>query len=191
MNVPMKLLWKLLSINSIAILDVIVTIGLAVHLRAATYFTTLTNQYNIAPSDAHAMFLQAVDRYLLMASATGFVFASLLSLWLNFRLTHPITRITQAAKLIADGDYAQRVTTRGCSAAGSSIVDSNNLRVSKGPIPCKRCGFTMFDAIYCHATGINRPSCVFLAVLTQTDAVQTTFQASPIAWTQPTLKLTN
>ncbi len=114
MNVPMKLLWKLLSINSIAILIVILTIGLAVHLRAATYFTTLTNQYSIAPADAHAMFLQAVDRYLLMASATGFVFASLLSLWLNFRLTHPITRITQAAKLIADGDYAQRVTTRGC-----------------------------------------------------------------------------
>ncbi len=114
MNVPMKLLWKLLSINSMAILIVILTIGLAVHLRAATYFTTLTNQYNIAPADAHAMFLQAVDRYLLMASATGFVFASVLSLWLNFRLTRPITRITQAAKLIADGDYAQRVTTRGC-----------------------------------------------------------------------------
>ncbi len=114
MNVPMKLLWKLLSINSMAILIVILTIGLAVHLRAATYFTTLTKQYNIAPADAHAMFLQAVDRYLLMASVTGFVFASLLSLWLNFRLTRPISRITQAAALIARGDYAQRVTTRGC-----------------------------------------------------------------------------
>ncbi len=114
MNIPMKLLWKLLSINSMAIVIVILTIGLAVHLRAATYFTTLTRQYNIDPADAHAMFLQAVDRYLLMASVTGFVFATLLSLWLNFRLTRPITRITKAAALVADGDYAQRVTARGC-----------------------------------------------------------------------------
>ncbi len=114
MNAPKKLLWKLLTINSIAILIVILTIGLAVHLRAADYFTTLTKDYNIAPADAHAMFLRAVDRYLFIASLTGFVAASLLSLWLNFRLTRPITRITQSASLIADGDFAQRVSVRGC-----------------------------------------------------------------------------
>ena len=114
MRAPLKLLWKLLTINSMAITIVILTIGLAVHWRAADYFVTISEQYGIAPGDAHAMFLQAIDRYLLFASLTGFTVASIMSLWLNYRLTRPITNIQEAAALVADGDYSQRVTVRGC-----------------------------------------------------------------------------
>lgn len=114
MNAPLKLLWKLVTINSMAIIIVILTIGLAVHLLAADYFATLTETYGIAPGDAHAMFLQAIDRYLLLASLTGFAVASMMSLWLNYRLTRPVTNIQRAAVLVADGDYSQRITVRGC-----------------------------------------------------------------------------
>jgi two-component system sensor histidine kinase BaeS len=38
----------------------------------------------------------------------------LMSLWLNYRLTRPVTRIRQAAELIASGQYSQRVSVRGC-----------------------------------------------------------------------------
>jgi hypothetical protein len=55
-----------------SIVIVILTIGLAIHLLAADYFMTLSERFGIAPDDAHAMFLLAVDRYLLIASAIGF-----------------------------------------------------------------------------------------------------------------------
>lgn len=114
MIAPKRLLWKLLTINSLAVAVVIVTITLAFHLLAADYFKTLSKEYDITPDAAHSMFLEAVDRYLLLASLTGFVVAILLSLWLNYRLTRPISFIQQAARRIAQGEYDQRVSVKGC-----------------------------------------------------------------------------
>lgn len=51
-----------------------------IHLLAADYFMTLSERFRIAPDDAHVMFLLAVDRYLLIASAIGFLVAMLMSL---------------------------------------------------------------------------------------------------------------
>jgi signal transduction histidine kinase len=109
-----KLIWKLLAINCLALSMVLAAVWLSVHLLAANYFMTLVEEYDIAPSAAHAMFVQAVDRYLLLASVIGFFAAALLSLWLSFRQTRPISQITISARLIAAGNYDQRVTARGC-----------------------------------------------------------------------------
>lgn len=109
-----KLVWKLLAINCLALGIVLVVVWISVHLLAANYFMTLMADYDIKPSAAHAMFVQAVDRYLIFASIVGFLVASSLSLWLSFRQTRPISQITASARLIADGHYDQRVTARGC-----------------------------------------------------------------------------
>lgn len=109
-----KLIWKLLAINCLALGIVLAAVWLSIHLLAASYFMTLVQDYDIDPSVAHAMFLQAVDRYLLLASVIGFFAAALLSLWLSFRQTRPISQITESARLIAAGNYGQRVTARGC-----------------------------------------------------------------------------
>lgn len=109
-----RLVWKLLAINCLALGIVLADVWLSVHLLAANYFMTLVEDYDIAPSAAHAMFVQAVDRYLLLASVIGFFAAALLSLWLSLRQTRPISQITISARLIAAGNYDQRVTARGC-----------------------------------------------------------------------------
>jgi two-component system, OmpR family, sensor histidine kinase BaeS len=109
-----KLIWKLLAINCLALGIVLVVVWVSVHLLAAHYFMALVENYDISPSVAHAMFLQAVDRYLIVASVLGFVVAAPLSLWLSFRQTRPISQITCSARLIAAGNYDQRVTARGC-----------------------------------------------------------------------------
>lgn len=114
MHFSFRLIWKLLLINTLALVIVLGTIGAAVHLLAAQYFVTLMEKYNIAPETTNAMFLQAVDRYLLIASLVGFSVATALSFWLNSRQTEPISKITQSAKSIAEGGFSHRVATRGC-----------------------------------------------------------------------------
>lgn len=109
-----KLIWKLLAINCLALGIVLVVVWVSVHILASNYFMILMADYDIKPSAAHSMFLLAVDRYLIFASVAGFLVASLLSLWLSFRQTRPISQITTSARLIAAGHYDQRVTARGC-----------------------------------------------------------------------------
>lgn len=103
-----------MAINCLALGIVQIVVWVSVHLLAADYFMTLMADYDIKPSAAHAMFVQAVDRYLIYASVVGSLVASLLSLWLSFRQTRPISQITSSARLIAAGHYDQRVTARGC-----------------------------------------------------------------------------
>ena len=114
MHMPLRLLSKLLVINSFSLLIVLLTVGLAVHLLAADYFSTLMHDFNIAPEDAHSMFLRAVDRYLLFASVAGFAVATLLSIWLNYRLTSPVAEIIKSAQMISAGDFSRKVQTQGC-----------------------------------------------------------------------------
>lgn len=114
MHMPLRLFSKLLAINSFSLLIVLATVALAVHLLAADYFSTLMHEFSIAPEDAHSMFLRAVDRYLLLASAIGFTVASLMCIWLNYRLTSPIAVMMRSAQLISAGDFSLKVEARGC-----------------------------------------------------------------------------
>ncbi len=114
MHLPIRLIWKLLLINTLSLAIVLVSVAIAVHVLAAMYFSTLMEKYNVSPNDAHSMFLQAVNQYLLVASLFGFLVATALSLWLDYKVVSPISKITSSARLIASGNYSQRVETRAC-----------------------------------------------------------------------------
>lgn len=130
MHFPRRLFSKLLVINCLSLVIVLLTVGLGVHLLAADYFSTLMREFSIAPEAAHAVFLQAVDRYLLLASATGFGVASLLCIWLNYRLTSPIAEIMKSAQLISNGDFTLKVHSRGCGEIDQLSTVFNDMATS-------------------------------------------------------------
>ena len=136
MHIPLRLIWKLLLINMASLFVMLLLVSVAVHWLASSYFMTLMKEYSIDPSEVHRMFLQSVDRYLVIASLTGFAIASLLSLWLNYRLMRPVSQIMDSAARISEGDFSNRVDVKGCgeidqlSLAFNSMAD-NLQRVEK------------------------------------------------------------
>ncbi len=114
MHIPLRLIWKLLLINSISLLVMLFLIAISVHWLASSYFMTLMKEYSIDPKDVHQMFLRAVDRYLVIASLAGFAIASLLSTWLSYRLMRPVSQIMHLATRISEGDFSHRIHVKGC-----------------------------------------------------------------------------
>jgi signal transduction histidine kinase len=114
MQMPLRLIWKLLLINTTGLLVMTILIAVAVHWLASAYFMSLMQKFNINPTEVHSMFLQSVDRFVLIAGSSGFVISSLLSVWLSGRLLRPISQIMNSAARISEGDYSHRVTTVGC-----------------------------------------------------------------------------
>ena len=114
MLAPTRLITKLLIVQSISISIVVIAIGVGFHVLAADYFATLMQKYGIFPTDAHEMFLHAIDRYLILSSIAGFLVASAFSMWFYFRLISPIHQLTRSAQLISAGDYSLRVSTDAC-----------------------------------------------------------------------------
>jgi two-component system, OmpR family, sensor histidine kinase BaeS len=105
----MSLLWKLLGVNLLVIVFVIAMVWLAVDYLAAGYFMTLMAKYHISPVDSQRMFVGAVHRYLISASAAAFVLALTLSILLMRTLLRPLRRMTGTAQRIAEGDYSGEV----------------------------------------------------------------------------------
>jgi signal transduction histidine kinase len=105
-----SLLWKLLGINLLVIVFVISVVWLAINYLAASYFMILMEKYHISPTASHQMFIGAVHRYLIWASAAAFVLALALSSVLTRRLLRPLTKMTGTAQRIAEGDYTGEVT---------------------------------------------------------------------------------
>ena len=88
-------------------------VWLAIDMLAADYFTTLMEEYSISPADTHAMFVDAVHRYMLGAIAVAVGLAVLLSFVLTRQVLKPL-RAMQTATQRLSGDYDARVavTTR-------------------------------------------------------------------------------
>ena len=105
----MSLLWKLLSIYGLVIGAAILTVWLAIDYLAADYFMVLMKKYEIDPTDVHQMFLDAVHRYLIWASLSASVVASILSFFLTRRVLTPLFQMAETAKQIATGNYTVRV----------------------------------------------------------------------------------
>ena len=105
----MSLLWKLLSIYGLVIGTAILTVWLAIDYLAADYFMVLMKKYEIDPTDVHQMFLDAVHRYLIWASLSASVVASILSFFLTRRVLTPLFQMAETAKQIATGNYTVRV----------------------------------------------------------------------------------
>jgi len=110
----LPLLLKLALINAIGLLTTVLVIDLAVRRIAADYFSTFVEKYDIAPHDAHEMFLTAVERYLFAAYLVGCLGSIGLGYWLTRRSLEPLTRVMEGARQIAAGNYAVRIRETNC-----------------------------------------------------------------------------
>lgn len=104
-----RLLWKLVAVNLAVLALVVVVVWLAINYLAAGYFTALMNKYHISPTETHAMFLDAVHRYLLWASLVALALTVALGFLLTRRILRPLRQMGQVAQQLGAGDYDRRV----------------------------------------------------------------------------------
>lgn len=103
------LLWKLL-LNVVPVIGVtILVVWLAIDKLAATYFMRLMENYAIAPTESHQMFIQAVHRYLLWAALAALALALLLSYLMTRRVLRPLSQMTRISQELAAGSFHSRV----------------------------------------------------------------------------------
>ena len=93
------LIVKLLAINLAVIGFVMVVVWISIDTRAAGYFVTLMEKYNISPKPAHAMFVGAVHRYLLWACLAAVILAAGLSFVMMRKVLGPLTRMTVISRV--------------------------------------------------------------------------------------------
>jgi len=103
------LILKLLAINLVVIGFVMVLVWIAIDTLAAGYFVTLMEKYNISPEPAHAMFVDAIHRYLLWASLAAVILAVVLSYLMMRKVLAPLTHMNAITREIAAGNFALRV----------------------------------------------------------------------------------
>ena len=103
------LILKLLAVHLVVIGFAMVIVWLAIDTLAAGYFVTLMEKYNISPEPAHAMFVDAVHRYLLWASLAAVFLAVVLSFVMMRRVLSPLSRMTVISREIAAGNFDVRV----------------------------------------------------------------------------------
>lgn len=125
-----SLLWKFVSIHALVITSVLVIVWLAIDYRAAAYFATLMEKYNIAPTTAHQMFLEAVHRYLLWAGGIAFTLALGLSALLTRTVLSPLFEMIAVVNKIAAGDYTARVSVVSMDEVGQVAQAFNRMAES-------------------------------------------------------------
>lgn len=101
--------WKLVGLNVPVIAAVILVVWLVIDVLAADYFSTLMKQYNISPDETNQMFLDAVHRYLVQASAVAMVLAVGLSFLFTRRALRPLSDMADVTRRLSAGDYSARV----------------------------------------------------------------------------------
>ena len=105
-----RLLWKLLLINVLPVIAVIVVVvWLAIDQLAADYFMALMQKYSVPTEETHQMFLEAVHRYLFLATVTALGLALLLSFLLTRRVLRPLDRLTEMTREIGQGRFSDRI----------------------------------------------------------------------------------
>ncbi|MBT8371982.1 MAG: HAMP domain-containing protein, partial [Deltaproteobacteria bacterium] len=103
------LILKLLAINLVVIGFVMILVWVVIDTLAAGYFVTLMEKYNISPKPAHAMFVDAIHRYLLWVSLAAVVLSVILSYLMMRRVLAPLTQMSAITREIAAGNFALRV----------------------------------------------------------------------------------
>ncbi len=103
------LILKLLAVTLVVIVFVVAVVWWAIDTLAAGYFVTLMEKYHISPEPAHAMFVEAVHRYLLWAFLGAVVLAATLSYVMLRKVLAPLVRMTGISRDIAAGDFSVRV----------------------------------------------------------------------------------
>jgi signal transduction histidine kinase len=103
------LIAKLLAVNLAVIAFVMAVVWIAIDTLSAGYFVTLMEKYHISPGPAHAMFVDAVHRYLVWACLGAVVLAAMLSFVMMRKVLAPLSRMTRITGEIAAGDFSARV----------------------------------------------------------------------------------
>ncbi len=81
-----RLIFKLLTIHLVVIAFTMAIMWLVIDTLAAGYFVTLMEKYHISPEPAHAMFVNAVHRYLIWACLAALILAVVLSFFMMRRV---------------------------------------------------------------------------------------------------------
>ena len=100
------LILKFLAVNLVVVGFAVVVVWVAIDTLAASYFVTLMEKYHISPEPAHAMFVDAVHRYLIWASIAALVLAFSLSFLLIRKVLKPMSQMTTIAGNMAAGSSA-------------------------------------------------------------------------------------
>ncbi len=124
------LIVKLLAIHLVVIGFAMVIVWLAIDTLAADYFVTLMEKYNISPEPAHAMFVDAVHRYLLWASLGAVALAVVLSFVMMRRVLAPLSRMTVTTREIAAGNFGVRVPAETRDEVGQLARAFNRMAAS-------------------------------------------------------------
>ncbi len=124
------LILKLLAIHLVVIGFVMIIVWLAIDTLAAGYFVTLMEKYNISPEPAHAMFVDAVHRYLVWASLAALLLAAVLSFVLMRRVLAPLSRMTAISREIATGNFDVRVPAESRDEVGQLARAFNRMAES-------------------------------------------------------------
>ena len=103
------LILKLMAVHLAVIAFAMVIMWMAIDTLAAGYFATLMEKYNISPKPAHAMFVEAVHRYLIWASLAAVILAAVLSFVMMRKVLGPLTRMTATTRQIAAGNFSVRM----------------------------------------------------------------------------------
>jgi two-component system sensor histidine kinase BaeS len=116
--VRVRLVHKLLAVNLPLVVAVLVVVWISIDTLAADYFTTLMDRYHVSPVESNRMFLEAVHRYILWASAGGLGVAVVASFLLTHWMLKPLSDVADGARRIAHGDYAARVEATASDEVG-------------------------------------------------------------------------
>ena len=122
------LLWKLLVGNVLpVIVAIVLLVWFAIDHLAAGYFSVLMKQYHIDPVDSHRMFLTAIHHYLIWASLAALALALLLNYLWTRRILRPLFQMTNITRLVAKGNYTQRVDVDSADEVGQLAHSFNQM----------------------------------------------------------------
>lgn len=110
--------WRLLAVNLLIIALVVSVTWVALEHFAAVYIARLMDEYQIAPDDAHQMFLDAVRRSFVWATLIAVVVASGVGYLATRTVLRPLRRMAEVARAFAHGDHGVRVEIGGGDIAG-------------------------------------------------------------------------
>jgi len=128
--VKRPLIFKLLAVNLVVIAFVMAVVWFSIDTLAAGYFVTLMEKYHISPKPAHAMFVDAIHRYLIWACLGAVGLAALLSFLMLRRVLAPLIRMTQSTRDIAAGDFSGRVPVHSRDEVGQLAHAFNSMAAS-------------------------------------------------------------
>ncbi len=107
------LLWRLVVVNLLVVGVAVAVAALTIRSLADTIFTNLMQEFHIQVDVMHDLFIAAMGRSLVLASAAAAAVGLLLSLLLFRRVVRPVGGMMAMAERIAAGDYSARVQGAG------------------------------------------------------------------------------